>query len=128
MNGFRRAIEAGDIDGLADVLADDVVFRSPIVFAPYHGKAMVIELIRMVARVFEDFRYVDEMTSADGSSHALVFKTRVGERELEGCDFMHVRDDGLVDELFVMVRPLSAATALAQAMQAQIAAAEGASP
>jgi hypothetical protein len=120
MQAFRDAIEARNVDALGEVLADDVVFRSPIVFAPYQGKPAVIELLRMVARVFEDFRYTHELSGDGGRSHALVFKTRVGDRELEGCDFMHVDDDGRVDELFVMVRPLSAAQALAQAMQAQL--------
>jgi hypothetical protein len=121
MKTFREVIESGNIDGLNEVLADDVVFRSPIVFSPYQGKAAVIELIRMVARVFEDFSYVDELSGDGGRSHALVFRTRVGDRELEGCDFLHYGDDGLVEEMFVMVRPLSAAHALASAMQEQLA-------
>jgi len=124
MHEFRSAIEAKDVDALAELLADDVVFRSPVVFAPYHGKATVLAILQMVARVFEDFRYTHELSGDDERTHALVFKTRVGERELEGCDFLHVGDDGLIDEFFVMVRPLSAAHALAEAMQAQLAEAE----
>ena len=45
---------------------------------------------------------------------------RIGDRELEGCDFLHSNDDGLIDELYVMVRPLSAAMALADAMTKQL--------
>jgi hypothetical protein len=45
----------------------------------------------------------------------------VGNRELEGSDFLHVGDRGLIDELTVMVRPLSAALALAEAMKARLA-------
>ena len=119
--GFRAAIEARDIDALADVFADDIVFRSPIVFAPYQGKEAVLGLLTLVARVFEDFHYTHELSSDDGHSHALVFQTRVGDRQLEGCDFLQLNTDGLVDEMFVMVRPLSAAHALAEAMQAQLA-------
>ena len=121
MKKFREVIESGNIDDLNEVFADDIVFRSPIVFSQYQGKVAVVELIRMVARVFEDFSYVDELEGDGGSSHALVFKTRVGDRALEGCDFLHYGDDGLVDEMFVMVRPLSAAHALASAMQGQLA-------
>jgi hypothetical protein len=50
----------------------------------------------------------------------LVFRARVGDREVEGCDFLHVNDAGLVDEFFVMIRPLSGALALAEAMRAQL--------
>ena len=53
----------------------------------------------------------------------LVFQARVGGRQLEGSDFLHARAGGLIDELVVMVRPLSAALALAEAMKAQLAAA-----
>jgi hypothetical protein len=50
----------------------------------------------------------------------LVFRARVGDRELEGCDFVHVDSDGLIDEFFVMIRPMSGAMALADAMRAEL--------
>ena len=124
MHEFRAAVEAHDADRAVALLADDVVFRSPIVFRPYHGRAAVAPLLHAVARVLHDFRYTRELSSPDGRDQALVFEARVGDRELEGCDFLHVGDDGLIDELFVMVRPLSAAMAFAEAMRAQLAAAE----
>jgi ketosteroid isomerase-like protein len=116
MKAFRDAVEAGDFDGLGDLLAEDVVFRSPVAFKPYEGKPIVAAILRGVGRVFEDFRYVDQVV--DGDSSVLVFQTRVGDVTIHGADFIHVRD-GLIDELTVMVRPLSAAHALADAMGAQ---------
>ena len=121
MHEFRTAIENRDIDSLMSLFADDVTFRSPIVYAPYQGRATVEQLLRAVSQVFEDFSYTHELASSDGD-HALVFRARVGEREVEGCDFLHTNADGLIDEMFVMVRPLSAALALAEAMKAQLAA------
>ena len=50
----------------------------------------------------------------------LLFHARVGGRELEGSDLLHSGADGLIDELIVMIRPLSAALALAEAMKAQL--------
>ena len=47
----------------------------------------------------------------------------MGDRELDGLDLLSFADDGLVSELTVMVRPLSGALALAEAMQARLAAA-----
>ncbi len=118
---FRAAIEASDIDAAVRLLADDVVFRSPIVFKPYRGREQVAVLLQAVARVFEDFRYAREIGALDANDHALVFEARVGDRQIEGCDFLHTNADGLVDELVVMVRPLSGAIALAEAMKAQLA-------
>ncbi|MFE7958006.1 nuclear transport factor 2 family protein [Streptomyces sp. NPDC057413] len=119
MRAFREAVEAGDLDAVEALLADDVVFTSPVVFKPYPGKAITAAILRGVAEVFEDFRYVRTLDGADGRDHALVFAARVGDRELTGCDFIHVDDDGLIDELTVMVRPLSGAQALAEAMGAR---------
>ncbi|MEU6084116.1 nuclear transport factor 2 family protein [Streptomyces sp. NPDC047108] len=119
MHPFRKAVEAGDHDAVSDLLAEDVVFTSPVAFRPYPGKAITAAILRGVSRVFEDFRYVREIAGADGRDHALVFTARVGEREITGCDFLHTDENGLIDDFMVMVRPLSAAQALSEAMGAQ---------
>jgi hypothetical protein len=119
MRAFREAVEAGDLGAVEALLADNVVFTSPVVFKPYEGKAITAAILSAVVKVFEDFRYVSELSSEDGRDHALVFATRVGERALDGCDFIHVDENGLIDRFMVMVRPLSAAQALATAMGAR---------
>jgi len=124
MHPFREAVEAGDLEAAIGLLADDVSFRSPIVHEPYRGRDAVGVLLRAVATVFEDFRYEREIGAPGAPDHALVFRARIGDREVEGCDFVHTAADGSIDELVVMVRPLSAALALAEAMKARLAAAD----
>ena len=119
MKAFRRAVEANDHEAIEALLAERVVFTSPVAFKPYAGKAITASILRGVARVFEDFHYVREISSPDGRDHALVFEAVVDGRRINGCDFLHLDDDGLIEDLVVMVRPLSAATALAQAMGSQ---------
>jgi hypothetical protein len=119
MHPFRQAVEAGDMAAVEELLADDVVFTSPVAFRPYPGKAITAAIVRGVARVFEDFHYVREIAAVDGRDHALLFKAKVNGREVHGCDFLHFDENGLIDDLTVMVRPLSAANALAEAMGAQ---------
>ncbi|WP_405884982.1 nuclear transport factor 2 family protein [Streptomyces sp. NBC_01136] len=119
MHPFRKAVEEGDLAAIEDMLADDVVFTSPVAFKPYPGKAITAAILRGVSRVFTDFRYVREIAGADGRDHALVFTAKVGDKELNGCDFLHFDEDGRIDDLMVMVRPLSAAHALSEAMGAQ---------
>ena len=119
MHAFRAAVEAGDTDAMAACLAEDVVFVSPVVFKPYEGKAIAAALLRGATRVFEDFHYVREIADAGGRDLALVFEATVGGRSITGCDFLHLDDDGLIDQFMVMVRPLSATHALADAMAAQ---------
>jgi len=121
---FRSAVEARDLDAAIALLSDDVVFRSPVVFKPYHGRDAVGVLLTAVFGVFEDFRYVREIGAADARDHALVFEARIGDRQIEGSDFLHLDEDGSIDEFVVMVRPLSGAHALADAMRAQLASAQ----
>ncbi|MDF6100371.1 nuclear transport factor 2 family protein [Gordonia sp. JH63] len=119
MKQFREAVEARDEQAMRALLADDVVFTSPVAFKPYPGKAITSAILRGVLRVFEDFRYIREINDADGHDSALVFEAVVGGKKITGCDFIHVNDDGKIDDLMVMVRPLSGAQAVAAAMGAQ---------
>jgi hypothetical protein len=123
MHPFRAAVEARDLAAALDLLADDIVFRSPVVYKPYEGRDAVSVILTAVFDVFEDFRYETEI-GADGSAdHALVFRARVGDREVHGCDFLHTRADGTIDDFTVMVRPMSGMHALAEAMRAKLEAA-----
>ena len=68
----------------------------------------------------EDFRYTREIGAVGARDHALVFETRVGDKQIEGCDFIQVDDDGAISELMVMVRPMTGMLALADAMKVQL--------
>jgi hypothetical protein len=119
MKEFRAAVEARDFEGAGALLADDVVFRSPVAFKPYEGKPIVGAILMGVSRVFQDFRYVRELADDDNRGSALIFETVVDGVNVHGIDLIRLNDDGLISELTVMVRPLSAANALAAAMGAQ---------
>jgi hypothetical protein len=114
-DAFKAAVEAGDAAALSDSLAEDVVFRSPVVFRPYKGKPIVSAIITQAAmNVFEDFRYVERLE--DGDTAALIFEARVGDRQVDGLDLLRFGADGKIAELMVMVRPMSGLNALAEAM------------
>ncbi|MFC4913930.1 nuclear transport factor 2 family protein [Actinomadura gamaensis] len=119
MHPFRKAVEARDSAALEALLADDVVFTSPVAHRPYTGRPITAAILRGALRVFEDFRYVREISEPGGRDHAFVFRATVNGREVHGCDFVHLDEDGRIDDLTVMVRPLSGANALAEAMGAQ---------
>lgn len=119
MKAFREAVEARDPGAIEALLAPDVTFTSPVVFKPYAGKAITLAILRNVLEVFEDFRYVREVTDAGGHDSVLFFTTNVAGRQVHGCDILHTNADGLIDDFVVMVRPLSGANALAAAMGAR---------
>jgi hypothetical protein len=73
-------------------------------------------LLAAVSEVLEDWRCVRELGAPGAPDQGLVFRARVGDREVEGCDFIHLDENGQIDEFYVMVRPLSGLIALAEAM------------
>ena len=113
-SAFRAAVERRDFDAAVELLADDVVFRSPAVFKPYEGKETVATILRAVSRIFEDFRYTDEL-EGDGV-HALIFEARVGDRSVQGLDLIRPDGDGRIAELTVMIRPATGLMALGERM------------
>jgi len=75
MHPFRTAVEARDLDAVLAVLADDVVFHSPIVFKPYRGKAATGAVLAAAFEVFvtvSPHRTGDAAAAADGTTVTLL--------------------------------------------------------
>jgi hypothetical protein len=119
---FRVAAEAKDVELMTETLREDVVLHSPILFRGFEGREMVGQVLTHVAATLEDFVYVDEL--AGENSVCLRFKARVGDRELEGIDFLELDEDGRVKELTVFMRPLSALTRFNEQMKERLEAAQ----
>lgn len=75
-------------------------------------------MLRAAAATFEDFRYVREI--GDLRDHVLMFEARVGDRRVEGADFLLSDADGRIADFMVMVRPMSGMLALAEAMRQRL--------
>src|SRR3954468_16987729 len=111
---FKEAVEARDFDSAIECLAPDVTFSRPVAPKPFEGKEAVGGVLRAVSETFEDFQYTDELHA--GHVHALGFKARVGDKQLQGLDLLRMNDDGLIEDFTVMVRPASGLMALGEAM------------
>jgi hypothetical protein len=118
---FRRAAEAKDLELAMETLREDVVLHSPILFRGFEGREVVAQVLTHVAATLEGLTYIDEVRQ--GNSIALRFKATVGDRELEGIDFLELDDDDRVAELTVFMRPLSAITRFNEQMAARLGAA-----
>ncbi|HZA59142.1 MAG TPA: nuclear transport factor 2 family protein [Solirubrobacterales bacterium] len=121
---FRAAAEAKDFSAIEDLFAEEVEFRSPVVFKPYRGRDSVAMLLAAVLQVFEDFRYTDQTET--GGTATLAFTARVGDREVEGIDLLRFDDAGRIREMAVYVRPMSGVNALAEAMRKKLEEAQAA--
>ncbi len=119
-DGFVDAVHARSRELLEPCFAEDCRFLSPVVFAPYEGKELVLTiLVEGAFKVFDadNFEYVHRFENDDAA--ALIFRTIVGGREVDGLDLLTFDDDGLITELKVMIRPLSGTMALKEAMGAR---------
>jgi hypothetical protein len=120
---FRRAAESKDLDLLSETLCEDVVLHSPVLFRGFEGRDTVIAVLTHVAATLENFTYTDEL--AAGDTVVLRFKAMVGDRELEGIDFLELDEEGSVRELTVFMRPFSALTTFNEQMKVRLEAFEG---
>ena len=119
---FRRGVESKDVAVMMEAFADGAVLHSPITFKPFEGKEAIARLLGILMQVFQDFRYTDELTAEDGTK-ALVFRTRVGDRDVEGLDLIRFDDTGRIRDFTVMVRPRSAVEALLREVSSRLMAA-----
>jgi hypothetical protein len=114
-DAFRQAAEALDLAATMATLSPSVVLRSPVKDEPIHGRDAVTRLFTILFRAFDDLRFIEAYSSSEGGE-LLHFVWRIGDQEAEGVDVMHFDRDGLIDDYRVMVRPLSAVTALRDAV------------
>lgn len=103
-------IEKGDHApaGLQDILADDVVFQSPVVHTPQRGKAITTAYLSAAGNVLggESFKYVREFDCGDRA--VLEFTSEIDGIIINGVDMIEWDAEGKISDFKVMVRPLKA--------------------
>jgi hypothetical protein len=124
-DAFKQAAEAKDFSQIEELFAEDVVFRSPVVFKPYEGRDTVQVLLGAIAQVFEGFRYLEQVETGDVA--VLFFEAMAGDRQVQGVDILKFGDGERIIEMTVMLRPMSGLNAVAERMK-QLLEAAGASP
>ncbi len=121
---WKTIVAEKDMQSLFDILDPDVVFYSPVVFKPYQGREAATFLLANVIEVFGELTYTDTFANESGGV-VMHFQTSINTPEktmqIEGVDIFQLDDSGLIKDMRVLVRPLSAAQALALAMQERIA-------
>jgi len=125
----------GDLPGgLDELLDDDVVFYSPVVFTPQRGKDVTKLYLQAAGASLGGgsgsggdaagtgegggFRYTKTVLSGDTA--VLEFETTVGGKYVNGVDIIRVGDHGRIVEFRVMIRPLQAVDAVHQVMKAAL--------
>ena len=114
--------------GYDELLADDVVFFSPVVFTPQHGKNLAKLYLMAAGNTFggdEDkadgtlkessFHYTKEVL--DGNQAILEFETQIDGKYVNGVDIISFNEEGKISEFKVMIRPLQAVNIIHMQMQ-----------
>ncbi|OGB25118.1 MAG: hypothetical protein A3I66_23110 [Burkholderiales bacterium RIFCSPLOWO2_02_FULL_57_36] len=117
---WHELVQTRNTKGLNSLLADDVVFHSPVVHTPQIGKALTLQYLSAAFHVFfnESFRYVRELTEARGA--VLEFQVEIDGIAVNGVDMIKWNDDGKIVEFKVMIRPLKAINLIHQKMAAML--------
>ncbi|MDG0971630.1 MAG: nuclear transport factor 2 family protein [Porticoccaceae bacterium] len=121
---WHQVAKDRDIEGLYNLLDDNVVFHSPVVHTPQEGKAITGKYLSAAFDVFfnESFTYVREVSS-EGQA-ILEFEVEIQGVKVNGVDMISWNQTGLITEFKVMVRPLKAVSLIHQNMGAMLQAAQ----
>jgi len=122
LESWHRVVATRDVSLLADLLADDAVFHSPVVHTPQAGKAKVLMYLTGAVHVLAgpSFRYVREVVA--GNDAVLEFVSEVDGITINGVDMIRWNDDGRIVDFKVMIRPLKAIQLVHEKMGALLAA------
>lgn len=108
LDKWHDLIRNRSAQGLDDLLADDVVFHSPVVHTPQVGKAITKLYLQAAMHIFgnETFRYVREVSGSHDT--VLEFMLVLDGIEINGVDMIRWNDEGRIVDFKVMLRPLKA--------------------
>lgn len=117
---WHALVKSRDSKGLNALLADDVVFHSPVVHTPQVGKVITSNYLAAAFHVFfnETFKYIREV--ADTRDAVLEFEVEIDGILVNGVDMLKWNDDGLIVEFKVLIRPLKAINLIHQKMAAML--------
>jgi ketosteroid isomerase-like protein len=124
IDSWHRFLTDPDATGLDDLLADDVVFYSPVVYTPQRGKQVTALYLHAAKQVLPGggdgtFRYTKQVVGTDTA--VLEFETTVDGTYVNGVDIIRCSAAGKIVEFRVMLRPLQAVNAVHDRMRAMLA-------
>ena len=137
IDAWHRFLRGELPGGLDELLHDDVVFYSPIVYTPQEGKAITKLYLEAAGQTLPGdptaeaggsdaaggsggggFRYTKKVL--DGHTAVLEFETTVSGKYVNGVDIITCDDDARIVEFRVMIRPLQAVNLVHQQMAAML--------
>jgi len=121
---WHELVQTRNARGLRDLLADHVVFHSPVVHSPQAGKAVTTQYLTAAFQVFfnPSFRYVREVVGPRDA--VLEFQVEIDGITVNGVDMIRWNEEGRITDFKVMIRPLKAINLIHQKMGAMLQASQ----
>jgi hypothetical protein len=116
---FHDYVLADNHSDVPALMAEDVTFQPPTYWATWNGREAVGAVLSHVNEVFTDFEYRRVMGA--GKDWALEFQCKVDGLDCVGVDLFTLNDDGLIQEMEVVMRPHKTIGALRAAMNERVA-------
>lgn len=120
LSTWHALVESRNAEGLDSLLAENVVFHSPVVHTPQVGKAITIQYLSAAFQVFfnESFKYVREV--AGPTDAVLEFQVEIEGISVNGVDMLKWNGEGKIVDFKVLIRPLKAINLIHQKMAAML--------
>jgi hypothetical protein len=117
---WHEFVRSRNAESLNLLLADNIVFYSPVVHTPQMGKEITVRYLSAALHVFsnESFRYVRELTGPHDA--VLEFQVEIDGISVNGVDMLKWNEEGRIIELKVLIRPLKAINLIHHKMAAEL--------
>jgi SnoaL-like domain len=124
LHHWHDIMQHKNADGLAALLADEVVFHSPVVATPQQGKPVTTAYLSAAMHVFgnDTFRYVRQVVGEHDA--VLEFELEIDGIRINGVDMLRWNAAQQLTEFKVMLRPLKAVNLIHQKMGEMLAKAQ----
>ena len=114
---WHDVVKNRDYNLLSEILHNDVIFYSPVVYSPQRGKDITLKYLAAASEVFNssNFKYIKEINNQNLAS--LEFTLTIEHTEINGVDLISWDDAGLITEFKVFIRPLQGVNLIHKLMQ-----------
>ena len=113
---WHEIVESGESEKLSDLIDNDCIFFSPVVFSPQEGKELTIKYLSAAALVFgdESFKYTKEIVNENNA--CLEFELELDGIKINGVDLISWNEENKINEFKVLIRPLKGVQLIHQLM------------
>ena len=117
---WHKVLVSQDHSLLKSILAEEVVFYSPVVFTPQKGKSLTLLYLMAASQVFNNksFTYIKEIINENHAT--LEFEVNIKGIEINGIDLITWNEEGMIIEFKVFIRPLQGVNIIHKMMQQMI--------